>query len=140
MHAEGAFTAGLAHARTYAAQHGHLATHIPWSVKWQRSYYRARGHVRRHGPLNASDGFPDTHVLTGEWLYLQCTDYSSLHPEQRRLLADIGLTAQAAGVDEDDLRQIAAEALGEVYFRDNGQRAHGLEVELTDLLDLEFEL
>ncbi|WP_256339297.1 hypothetical protein [Streptomyces sp. 1222.5] len=34
----------------------------------------------------------------------------------------------------------AAEALGEVYFRDNGRRAHGLEVELTDLIDLEFEL
>ncbi|MEW1849403.1 helicase associated domain-containing protein [Streptomyces albidoflavus] len=136
VHAEVAFAAGLAHARTYAAQHGHLATqrdtrvgsfslgkwvhnqqtlalalpeekaaalkevdpwwNIPWSVKWQRSYYRARDHVRRHGPLNAADGFPDTHMLTGEWLYLQCTDYSSLHPEQRRLLADIGLTAQAA--------------------------------------------
>ncbi|MFD0431996.1 helicase associated domain-containing protein [Streptomyces zhihengii] len=105
MHADGAFAAGLAHARTYAAQHGHLATrrdtrvgsfslgkwvhnqqahalalpeekaaalkevdpwwNIPWSVKWQRSYYRARDHVRRHGPLNAADGFPDTHVLTG---------------------------------------------------------------------------
>ncbi|MGW0712473.1 hypothetical protein ACWD4G_42170, partial [Streptomyces sp. NPDC002643] len=69
---------------------------IPWSVKWQRSYYRARDHVRRHGPLNPADGFPDTQVLTGEWLYLQCTGYSALHPEQRRLLADIGLTAQAA--------------------------------------------
>ncbi|MFD0319390.1 Helicase associated domain protein [Streptomyces flavalbus] len=137
VHADGAFAVGLAHARTYAAQHGHLATrrdtrvgsfslgkwvhnqqshalalpeekaaalkevdpwwNIPWSVKWQRSYYRARDHVRRHGPLNAADGFPDTHVLTGEWLYLQCTDYNSLHPEQRRLLADIGITAQAAG-------------------------------------------
>ncbi|MET9526980.1 helicase associated domain-containing protein [Streptomyces coeruleorubidus] len=137
VHADGAFSAGLAHARTYASQHGHLATqrdtrvgsfslgkwvhnqqthalalpeekaaalkevdpwwNIPWSVKWQRSYYRARDHVQRHGPLNAADGFPDTHVLTGEWLYLQCTGYSSLHPEQRRLLAGIGLTAQAAG-------------------------------------------
>ncbi|WP_225828779.1 telomere-protecting terminal protein Tpg [Streptomyces naphthomycinicus] len=48
--------------------------------------------------------------------------------------------AQASGVDEDDLRDIAAEALGEVYFRDNGQRAHGLEVELTDLIDLTFQL
>ncbi|MGA5120965.1 telomere-protecting terminal protein Tpg [Streptomyces pseudogriseolus] len=35
----------------------------------------------------------------------------------------------------DDLRDIAAEALCEIYFRDNGRRAHGLEVELTDLLD-----
>ncbi|MEV6319127.1 XRE family transcriptional regulator [Streptomyces sp. NPDC051776] len=50
------------------------------------------------------------------------------------------LQAQEAGVSEDGLREIAAEALGEVYFRDNGRRAHGLEVELTDLVDLQFEL
>jgi transcriptional regulator with XRE-family HTH domain len=50
------------------------------------------------------------------------------------------LQAQEAGVTEDRLREIAAEALGEVYFRDNGRRAHGLEVELTDLVDLQFEL
>ncbi|MFI0813785.1 telomere-protecting terminal protein Tpg [Streptomyces echinatus] len=49
-------------------------------------------------------------------------------------------TAQETGATEDQLRRIAAEALGEVYFRDNGHRAHGLEVELTDLIDLEFEL
>lgn len=48
--------------------------------------------------------------------------------------------AQEQEATEDQLRQIAAEALGEVYFRDNGRRAHGLEVELTDLVDLEFEL
>lgn len=50
------------------------------------------------------------------------------------------LQAQEAGVTEDRLREIAAEALGEVYFRDNGRRAHGLEVELTDLIDLQFKL
>ncbi|WP_108932887.1 telomere-protecting terminal protein Tpg [Streptomyces ardesiacus] len=50
------------------------------------------------------------------------------------------LQAQEAGVDEDDLRDLAAEALGEVYFRDNGRRAHGLEVELKDIVDLQFEL
>ncbi|WP_327389199.1 helix-turn-helix domain-containing protein [Streptomyces microflavus] len=50
------------------------------------------------------------------------------------------LDAQAAGVDEDQLLQLTAEALGEVYFRDNGKRAHGLEVELTDVLDLQFRL
>lgn len=48
--------------------------------------------------------------------------------------------AQEAGATEDQLRQIAAEALGEVYFRDNGRRAHGLEVELTDFEHLEFDL
>ncbi|MFG3034953.1 helicase associated domain-containing protein [Streptomyces sp. NPDC048253] len=135
-HADRAFATGLAHARVYAAGHGHLATpreaqvgsyplgkwvhnqqthalalpadkaaaldavdpwwNIPWSAKWQRSYYRARDHVRDHGCLGAAGGFPDTHMLTGEWLYLQCTGYRALHPEQRRLLADIGLTAEAA--------------------------------------------
>lgn len=50
------------------------------------------------------------------------------------------LDAQAAGLDEDQLLQLTAEALGETYFRDNGRRAHGLEVELTDLLDLQFRL
>ncbi|TCR15913.1 XRE family transcriptional regulator [Streptomyces sp. BK205] len=50
------------------------------------------------------------------------------------------LQAQEAGLDEDDLREIAAEALGEVYFRDGGRRAHGLEVELKDIVDLQFEL
>ncbi|WP_405914517.1 telomere-protecting terminal protein Tpg [Streptomyces sp. NBC_00728] len=50
------------------------------------------------------------------------------------------LQAQQDGIDEDDLRQIAAEALGEVYFRDKGRRAHGLEVHLKDLVDLKFEL
>ncbi|CAM2813726.1 telomere-protecting terminal protein Tpg [Streptomyces albus] len=50
------------------------------------------------------------------------------------------LQAREAGLTEDRLREIAAEALGEVYFRDNGRRAHGLEVELTDLIDLQFEL
>ncbi|TVL87793.1 telomere-protecting terminal protein Tpg [Streptomyces sp. SAJ15] len=48
--------------------------------------------------------------------------------------------AQEAGATEQRLQQVAAEALGEVYFRDNGRRAHGLEVELTDLEHIEFEL
>ncbi|MEU5099762.1 XRE family transcriptional regulator [Streptomyces sp. NPDC020996] len=50
------------------------------------------------------------------------------------------LAAREAGVDEDDLRELAAQALGEVYFRDGGKRAHGLEVELKDIVDLQFEL
>ncbi|MEV8628575.1 XRE family transcriptional regulator [Streptomyces sp. NPDC051079] len=48
--------------------------------------------------------------------------------------------AQEAGATEQQLQQITAEVLGDVYFRDNGRRAHGLEVELTDLEHLEFEL
>ncbi|PWJ02397.1 terminal protein [Streptomyces sp. NWU49] len=38
------------------------------------------------------------------------------------------------------MRDIAAEGLGEVYFRDGGRRAHGLEVEFTDVEHLKFDL
>jgi hypothetical protein len=48
--------------------------------------------------------------------------------------------AQDAGAGEQQLRGIAAEALGEVYFRDGGRRAHGLDVELTDIEHLQFDL
>ncbi|MER6347407.1 telomere-protecting terminal protein Tpg [Streptomyces sp. NPDC001595] len=48
--------------------------------------------------------------------------------------------ARERGATEDQLRQAVAEALGEVYFRDSGRRAHGLEVELTDVEHLEFDL
>ncbi|MFE9059517.1 telomere-protecting terminal protein Tpg [Streptomyces mutabilis] len=48
--------------------------------------------------------------------------------------------AQNAGASEQQLRGIAAEGLSEVYFRDGGRRAHGLEVEFTDVEHLEFDL
>jgi hypothetical protein len=37
-------------------------------------------------------------------------------------------------------RDLTAQALGEVYFRDNGRRAHGLDVEFTDVQHIDFEL
>jgi hypothetical protein len=40
--------------------------------------------------------------------------------------------AQNIGAGEQQLRAGAAEGLGEMYFRDGGRRAHGLEVEFTD--------
>ncbi len=60
----------------------------------------------------------------------------ALPPEHAARLFD----AQAAGATEQQLRAITAEALGEVYFRDSGRRAHGLEVELTDVEQLDFDL
>ncbi|TLQ38618.1 telomere-protecting terminal protein Tpg [Streptomyces marianii] len=48
--------------------------------------------------------------------------------------------AQQAGATEQQLQQITAEALGEVYFRDGGRRAQGLDVEFTDIDYLEFDL
>jgi hypothetical protein len=69
---------------------------VPWPTQWQRSYYRARDHAAVHGPPDAAAGFPGTHVLNGEWLHLQCSQYGSLHAEQQRLLADIGITGEVA--------------------------------------------
>lgn len=49
--------------------------------------------------------------------------------------------AQARGADDEDLRKIAAEALKEVYFQDDGRRAGGLEeVRFTDVQHLDFDL
>ncbi|GGU46147.1 hypothetical protein GCM10010244_84970 [Streptomyces coeruleorubidus] len=47
--------------------------------------------------------------------------------------------AQEAGASEQQRRDIAAEGLGEVYFRDGGRRAHGLEVEFADVEHVEFD-
>jgi hypothetical protein len=41
--------------------------------------------------------------------------------------------AQAAGAGEQQLQDIAAEGLQEVYFKDRGRRASDLEVVFTDI-------
>ncbi|BDM74848.1 hypothetical protein HEK616_83350 (plasmid) [Streptomyces nigrescens] len=48
--------------------------------------------------------------------------------------------AQAAGAPEQQLRNIAAEGLQEIYFKDRGRRADGLLVEFTDIdyVELDF--
>jgi hypothetical protein len=48
--------------------------------------------------------------------------------------------AREAGATEQQLRDIAAEGLQEIYFKDRGRRAQGLLVEFTDLEHLEFDL
>ncbi|MFF2328693.1 MULTISPECIES: telomere-protecting terminal protein Tpg [unclassified Streptomyces] len=49
--------------------------------------------------------------------------------------------AQEAGAGDQQLREIAAEALKEVYFQDGGRRAGSLEeVRFTDVEHLEFDL
>ncbi|MFB8402260.1 telomere-protecting terminal protein Tpg [Streptomyces sp. NPDC055912] len=48
--------------------------------------------------------------------------------------------AQEHGATDRQLQQVTADALGEVYFRDGGSRAHGPEAELTDIEQIQFEL
>lgn len=50
------------------------------------------------------------------------------------------LAARESGANEGDLRAIVAEGLQEQYFKDNGRRATGLQVEFTDLDYIEMSL
>ena len=54
--------------------------------------------------------------------------------------ADQLFTAREQGATEDQLRQIAADGLAQMYFRANNSRAHGLGVEFTDVERLDIEL
>ncbi|MFF3177976.1 telomere-protecting terminal protein Tpg [Streptomyces sp. NPDC057900] len=54
--------------------------------------------------------------------------------------ADKLFSAREQGATEDQLRQIAADGLARMYFRANNTRAHGLDVEFTDVERLDIEL
>ncbi|MGC9479048.1 telomere-protecting terminal protein Tpg [Streptomyces sp. WG4] len=49
-------------------------------------------------------------------------------------------TAKEQGATEQQLQQIAAEGLAQMYFRANNSRAHGLGVEFTDVEHIDLEL
>jgi hypothetical protein len=48
--------------------------------------------------------------------------------------------AQEQGATEQQLRDIAAEGLQEIYFKDRGRRAGGLLVEFTDVEHIDFDI
>ncbi|TGA91164.1 XRE family transcriptional regulator [Streptomyces sp. MZ04] len=48
--------------------------------------------------------------------------------------------AHDRGATENQLLQIAAQGMGEHYFRDNNRRAQGLDVEFTDVEEIEISL
>ncbi|MEU9397738.1 MULTISPECIES: telomere-protecting terminal protein Tpg [unclassified Streptomyces] len=61
-------------------------------------------------------------------------------PRMRRLTVHLPpeyaarlFTAQQQGAGDQQLSRIVAEGLQEIYFKDNGSRAAGLEVELADI-------
>ncbi|MET7765705.1 Helicase associated domain protein [Streptomyces sp. NPDC005393] len=64
----------------------------PWPLTWQRHYHAARRHTEAGHTLD----LPRHHTTDdgqrlGEWLHTQRTHPERLHPEQRRLLAGVGL-------------------------------------------------
>ncbi|CAL9330016.1 XRE family transcriptional regulator [Streptomyces sp. Tu 3180] len=86
----------------------------------------------------------DTRARLGYTAPIGSTDESrirhltvALPPQHAARLFD----AQQAGAGDQQLQQIAADALKEVYFQDGGRRAGSLEeVRFTDIEHLEFDL
>ncbi|MFE3905710.1 telomere-protecting terminal protein Tpg [Streptomyces sp. NPDC059153] len=54
--------------------------------------------------------------------------------------ADRLFTAREQGANEQQLQQIAADGLAQMYFRANNSRAYGLGVEFTDVERIDIEL
>ncbi|WP_371652183.1 helicase associated domain-containing protein [Streptomyces mirabilis] len=147
LQAEHAFTRGLAHARLFHEEHGHLAVpkqdtpggyplgqwlanqraehprmpqhqfmalavldpwwNAPWNPRWQRLWHQAAQHTRTHGQLKAASGFPTAEINLAQWLYEQCTRYGNLHPEQQRLLTQIGIDSSTAAAARPPRRSYA---------------------------------
>ncbi|QTD96060.1 telomere-protecting terminal protein Tpg [Streptomyces cyanogenus] len=86
----------------------------------------------------------DTRARLGYTAPIGSTDESRLRhltvalpPQYAARLFD----AQEAGAGDQELQQIAADALREVYFQDGGRRAGSLEeVRFTDIEHVEFDL
>ncbi|MFJ4598087.1 MULTISPECIES: helicase associated domain-containing protein [unclassified Kitasatospora] len=70
----------------------------PWGADWNKSYRAARDQAAGDLGLDPEHGFPDTPDWTGRWLHAQYLAYPGLHPEQHRLLALLGITAERARV------------------------------------------
>nr|WP_024126847.1 DEAD/DEAH box helicase [Streptomyces sp. F2]AHE39611.1 Helicase [Streptomyces sp. F2] len=65
-----------------------------WSITWQRLYYTARAYADASITLDdlPADFVTDDDEPLGEWVRAQSTDYSTLYPEQLRLVRELGIT------------------------------------------------
>jgi uncharacterized protein YjiS (DUF1127 family) len=68
----------------------------PWSLAWQRAWQHIHDQVQAGHRLDADHHFRSFAPTQRAWLRLQRTHYDDLHPDQQRLLADIGLTRETA--------------------------------------------
>ncbi|CAL9327345.1 hypothetical protein SUDANB51_08153 (plasmid) [Streptomyces sp. enrichment culture] len=77
-----------------------LTTVDPWwcprSLAWQRAWQHIHHQVHAGHRLDADHHFHSFAPTQRAWLRLQRTHYDDLHPDQQRLLTDIGLTNETA--------------------------------------------
>ncbi|MFC8929763.1 Helicase associated domain protein [Streptomyces albidoflavus] len=112
-----------------------------WPLVWQRRYTLLKRHLAAGGPVKTAEIEPG-HMIAGEdvgaWLAHQLSHWDTLHEEQRRLLAELGVTPSGGGIrsaprltqDHKFMRNLAAAA---AYAQREGHlnvpRRH---IEITD--------
>lgn len=66
----------------------------PWPIAWQRLYYTARAYTQASITVDdlPPDFLTDDDEPLGEWVRAQSTTFHDLHPEQARLVTDLGIT------------------------------------------------
>ncbi|MGW7197329.1 Helicase associated domain protein [Streptomyces chryseus] len=66
----------------------------PWPIGWQRLYYTARTYADASIVLDdlPNDFLTDDDEPLGTWVSAQSTEYTTLHPEQIRLVRELGIT------------------------------------------------
>lgn len=112
-----------------------------WPLVWQRRYTLLKRYLAAGGPVKTAKIEPG-HMIAGEdvgaWLAHQLSHWDTFHEEQRRLLAELGVTPSGGGIqsaprltqDHKFMRNLAAAA---AYARREGHlnvpRKH---IEITD--------
>lgn len=81
-------------------------------------------------------GFESAAGSTDDWRRNRALPTQVLTPA----LAERVLAAWESGETESELKKTLGNALGEVYFRAGGTRAHDLKVKFTDIDELDIEL
>ncbi|MDF3300244.1 telomere-protecting terminal protein Tpg [Streptomyces tropicalis] len=128
-------TGQLKHPRPALAER--LAAEV--RARWQP---RVRDRARRQAATTGGI-YVDTRARFGFTAAPGSTDDPRLRPITQGLppaYAGRLFDAHAAGATEQQLQEIVAEGLQEIYFRDRGRRADGLMVEFTDIdyIDVDY--
>ncbi|MFE9121346.1 Helicase associated domain protein [Streptomyces sp. NPDC007172] len=73
-----------------------------WPIAWQRLYCTARTYADASITLDdlPADFITDDDEPLGEWVRAQSTNFSTLHPEQLRLVGELGITLIEPAEDE----------------------------------------
>ncbi|MEU7072984.1 Helicase associated domain protein [Streptomyces narbonensis] len=105
-----------------------------WPITWQRLYYTARAYADASITLDdlPADFVTDDDEPLGEWVRAQSTDYSTLHPEQLRLVRELGITLtepadeppQPTGRAARQQRQLELGLAAVAAFRDREGHLH----------------